>query len=291
MNQGTTQTPSYKPGTGLAISYNVKKKSHLVRNSFLILLVFFLFFTPFRTNLLLIGIDRTPEGSAAGRSDTMILATLPPVLPQVRLLSIPRDLWVNIPGYGENRINTAHYFAELDAPGTGMRAAANVVESNFGVNVPYVIRLKFDGFVKIIDAMGGVTVDLPEPMSGLEAGKNYLDGTAALRFVRDRASSDDFFRQKRGQLFLSAAIKGVLNPVKWPRLPMILAAVAQSIDTNIPFWIWPRILYGATFSAIKGFDSNTISREMVTSWTTDQGAQVLLPNWDLINPLIQQVLR
>jgi LCP family protein required for cell wall assembly len=253
-----------------------------------LLLLFFLFFTPFRTNILLIGIDRTPEGTAIGRSDTMVLTSLPPISPQVSLLSIPRDLWVSVPGYGENRINTAHYFAELETPGTGPRAARQVVATNFGVQVPYSIRLKFDGFVKIVDAMGGVTLDLAEPTAGLDAGKHTLDGTQALAFVRDRSGSDDFFRQQHAQLFITAALKNMASPAKWLRIPQILAALGDAVDTNVPIWVWPRLLYGTAFSAVVGFDSHAIGRDMVTPWTTSAGAQVLLPNWVLINPLIEE---
>ena len=277
---------------GAGIPLRQKRRKHPVRNGFLILLIFFAFFTPFRSTLLLIGIDRVPEeGSVLGRSDTMILTTLPPVLPKMSLLSIPRDLWVTIPEYGENRINTAHYFAELYQPGSGMQAAAGVVEANFGIEVPYVVRLRFEGFVNIVDAMGGVTINLPEAMSGLEAGTHTLDGTQALAFVRDRAGSDDFWRQKRGQMFLSAAVNNMLNPVKWPRIPAVITASLQAVDSNVPFYAWPRLLYGLAFSALFGFDAQTLDRNWVTPWVTDSGAQVLIPNWDLINPAIAEIFK
>lgn len=293
MNQ-SYYTPRIDPPRDLSrnlTSKPARKRSSRWSVPILLVLIFLLFFTPFRINVLVIGIDRTPDGTTAGRSDTMILTSLPPVLPQMRLLSIPRDLWVNIPGVGENRINTAHYFAELNQPGTGLEAAAGVVETNFGVTVPYVIRLKFNGFVNLVDAIGGVTVDLPKDMSGLTAGKHHLDGTQALAFVRDRSGSDDFFRQQRGQLFIAAAVKGMLNPVKWVRLPAVITAFFAAVDSNVPLLVWPRLLYGITFSAIKGFDSHAITREMTTSWTTDQGAQVLLPNWDLILPMVNQYFK
>ncbi len=258
---------------------------------FLAILVFLLFFTPMRTTVLILGIDRPPEGTWAGRSDTMILASISPVLPDVNILSIPRDLWVSIPGQGENRVNTAHYFAELSVPGTGKTAADDVIETNLGVKVSYVLRIKFEGFVKIIDAMGGVTVNLPVDMSGLAAGEHTLDGTSALAFVRDRAGSDDFFRQQRGQLVIMAAIKNIMSPAKWARIPAVLTAVLQSVDTNIPFWVYPRLVYAGLFSAVKGFDARTFDREMITPWATDAGAQVLLPNWDKINPLLFELFR
>lgn len=291
MNQNNQYyQPYHQDGTGIPLRQ--KRRRHPVRNAFLILLIFFIFFTPFRSTLLLIGIDRVPEeGSVLGRSDTMILTTLPPVLPKMSLFSIPRDLWVTIPDYGENRINTAHYFAELYQPGTGMQAAAGVIEANFGIEVPYVIRLRFEGFVDIVDAMGGVTINLPEPMSGLEAGTHTLDGTQALAFVRDRSGSDDFWRQKRGQMFISAGITNLLNPVKWPRIPATITAALQAVDSNIPFYAWPRLLYGAAFSAVFGFESFTLDRNWVTPWVTDEGAQVLLPNWELINPFVAEYFK
>jgi len=266
-----------------------KKKTY--RWLLLILFIFLLFFSPIRTTVLILGIDRPPEGTWIGRSDTMILTSLPPVLPQFAMLSIPRDLWVTIPGAGENRINAAHYFAELAEPGTGMKAADQVIETNLGVKVNYVVRLKFDGFVDVIDAMGGVTINLPQDMSGYTAGSHHLDGTQVLAFVRDRAGSDDFFRQTRGQMVIVAAIKNMLNPVKWVRIPAVAVAVAGSVQSNIPLWVYPRLVYATLFSAVFGFDSHTLDRDMVTSWTTDAGAQVLLPNWEKINPLLFQLFR
>jgi len=134
-------------------------------------------------------------------------------------------------------------------------------------------------------------VNLPEDMSGLNAGPNHLDGAQALAFVRDRKSSDDFFRLERGQLFIASAIKEVLNPLKWPRIPAVLAAVAANIETDLPIWLWPRTAYGMLFSALKGFDAQTIDRNMITPWVTDEGAQVLLPNWELINPMVDEMFK
>jgi hypothetical protein len=76
----------------------------------LAILIGYLLF-PYRTNVLILGVDRTPEGTFVGRTDTIMLLSVIPLKPDVHLLSIPRDLWVNIPNYGENRINTAHFFA------------------------------------------------------------------------------------------------------------------------------------------------------------------------------------
>ena len=256
----------------------------------LVMIVFLIpFMIPFKATTLILGIDRPPKGTWIGRSDTMILTSIKPVSSQVSMISIPRDLWVPIPNYGENRINAAHYFGELYNPGTGMQAARDVVESNFGVQVDYVLRIKFDGFIEVVDAFGGVTVDLPEDMSGLTAGKHHLDGKEALKFVRDRKGSDDFFRQQRGQLFLSAAFKEALNPLKWPRFPAVFAALAKNVETDLPIWLWPRMAARFTLSAVNGFDAHTIDRNFITPWVTEDGAQVLLPNWELILPEINRI--
>ena len=90
--------------------------------------------TPTSTFLIL-GIDRPPQGTNTSRTDTIILVKVAPTTPTVRMLSIPRDLWVQIPGVGENRINTAHFFAEANQPGSGPAATALTVQEDFGIPV------------------------------------------------------------------------------------------------------------------------------------------------------------
>jgi polyisoprenyl-teichoic acid--peptidoglycan teichoic acid transferase len=246
-------------------------------------------FAPGRTNILILGIDYAPPGSVVGRSDTNILATFLPSRPYIGVLSIPRDLWVSIPGYGENRINTAHFFAEATQPGSGVSAAAQTIDKNFGVDVDYYVRLKFEGFRDIFNAMGGVDIDLERPMAGYEAGRHHLTGNKALAFARNRTGSDDFFRMEQGQLVITAAIKQMLNPLKWLRIPAITNAVSRSIETDIPFWLWPRLGFSLLRIGPNDLDYQTIQREMVTPYTTEEGAAVLLPNWDMINPLLMRI--
>jgi len=88
---------------------------------------------PIRTNIILIGLDFALEGSNVARSDTIIVTTIAPLKPYVGLLSIPRDLWVEIPGLGENRINTAHFFAESQYPGSGPNALTETIYHNLGI--------------------------------------------------------------------------------------------------------------------------------------------------------------
>jgi LCP family protein required for cell wall assembly len=244
---------------------------------------------PSRTNILVLGLDSREPGSNLGRSDTMILATVLPREPYIGMLSIPRDLWVTIPGVGENRINAAHYFAEAEQPGSGPAAAVETVVLNFGVNVDYYIRLRFDGFQGVVDALDGVDVNLPRPMSGYPAGTHHLDGEAALALVRDRAGSDDFFRMERGQIFLKALMKRLLSPTIWPRLPKTLSLLSEMVDTNIPPWLWIRFGLTALRVGSDNIDARSITREMVDPFTTSAGAQVLAPDWAMINPVLLEM--
>jgi polyisoprenyl-teichoic acid--peptidoglycan teichoic acid transferase len=247
------------------------------------------FFSPGRTNILLLGIDKTPAGSDAGRSDTNILTTIIPSQPYIGMLSIPRDLWVEIPGIGQNRINTAHFFAEAALPGSGPKAALQAVRENFGIDVGYYFRVKFNGFEDVIDAMGGVDLVLPNPTAGYPAGMHHLNGSKALAFARNRTGTDDFFRMAQGQLVRKSVFSQLLSPLKWFRLPAVLVAAARSIDTNLPIWLWPRLGFTLLRMGPGRIDSRSIFREMVTPTITDQGADVLLPNWEQINPLLLEM--
>jgi LCP family protein required for cell wall assembly len=247
------------------------------------------FLIPFRTNLLILGIDRTPEGTDLGRSDTNILMTVLPLRPYVGLVSIPRDLWVTIPGVGENRINTAHFFAENQLTGSGPMAAMETMRTNFGVSVNHYLRIKFNGIVEIIDALDGLDIELTESLGNLPAGKHHLSGDQALVFLRDRQGTDDFHRMGQGQVFVLELFEQVIHPASWMRLPAVLRAISNTVDTNLPIWIWPRIGFAMLRSGTDGIDSRVIGRDFVTPFTTPDGAQVLLPQWELINPLIEDV--
>lgn len=246
-------------------------------------------FAPLRTNILFLGIDRTPEGSLVGRSDSMILSTFRPLQGYVGMLAIPRDLWITIPGMGENRINTAHFFGEGALAGGGPVLAVETVRTNFGVDVHGYVRLTFDGLIEFTDALGGIPLDLGKSTPKFPAGSYVLDGTAALAFVRDRSGGDDFARIAQGQIFMRAALKRMLSPASWLRIPSALAAILRSIDTDVPAWEWPRLLVALLRAGEDGIDARSITREMVQGFTTASGAQVLAPNWTAINPVLLEM--
>jgi LCP family protein required for cell wall assembly len=244
---------------------------------------------PGRTNILLIGIDYADPGSSVARTDTIILTTFVPLKRTIGMLSVPRDLWVNVPGIGDNRINTAHFYAESSQPGSGPQAVMDTIEQNFRVKMDYYLRIRFEGFREVVDSLGGVDIVLTQPMAGYPTGRHHLSGHKALAFVRDRANSDDFFRMANGQFMIESLFLNMLNPLKWPRLPLGARAFFNSIDTNIPTTMWPRLLITLLITGPGRIENQIITREMVSPIITDQGANVLLPNWDLIHLLVEQI--
>ena len=254
-----------------------------------LVLILLYFFAPLRTNILLLGTDDSPERGSVGRTDTIILATVVPLKPYVGMLSIPRDLWVTVPGVGEQRINTAYFFAESNEPGSGSQAALQTIRENFGVPVRYYAVIHMFGLASVVDALGGVDIQLDSPTGGFPAGAHHLNGEQALFFVRERNSSDDFNRMVRAQILLSAMFRKAGNPSNWSSLPQFVSSLAQVVDTNVPVWQWPRLLFALLRAFLFGIDSQTITRDMVVPFQTSQGAQVLAPNWDAINPLLSRM--
>lgn len=244
---------------------------------------------PARMNIILLGIDDRSPGDAVGRSDTMILVSFKPVDRYIGMLSIPRDLWVQVPGHGENRINTAHFFAEAQQRGSGPEAVKDVIQVNFGVETDYFVRTRFDNFMAIVDTMGGVEINLSEPLSGYPAGTHLLDSERALAFVRDREGSDDFSRMRQGQIFLRALLVTAISPGNIPNWPSMAQDVIKAVETDLPIYIWPKLGLTLLLVGSDGIDARVIQRDMVRPFVTSGGAQVLEPRWEMIRPVISEM--
>lgn len=254
-----------------------------------IVLVLFYFFAPFRTNLLLLGTDDSPERGELARTDTIILTTIIPLKPYVGMLGIPRDLWLELPNVGEQRINTAYFYAELEEPGSGAKAAVEAVTVNFGVIPRYYLVVHMLGVVDVVDAIGGLDITLERKMGTLKKGEHHLNGTETLAFIRERYSSSDLSRMEQGQIVLGALIHKLLLPSGWTKIPHLLEALPNAIETNIPLWQLPRLGFAVARAGLTGMDSQTITWDMVTPYVTSGGAQVLLPIWDEINPVLREM--
>ncbi|MDX9993450.1 MAG: LCP family protein [Anaerolineales bacterium] len=260
--------------------------------SLLPVLAFLLYlFAPVRSNILILGVDGGLDRGDLGRTDTIILATISPLAPKVGMLSIPRDLWVTQADGNENRINTAFFFAEAEQPGSGPKATERVIYQNFGVPAQYSIVLRMDGVVGMVDALGGIEIALDSPSAGYAPGSHRLNGTQALAFARNRSSADDFGRMLQAQILLGGIMREMLKPGVWTRLPAFFSALQTAAQIDIPVWLWPRLGLAFLRAGPGGIDSRVISREMVTPFTTSGGAQVLGPNWEKINPVLEELFR
>jgi len=187
---------------------------------------------PRRITILVMGIDQRsamPDEERAYRTDTMLLVSVDPVRRRVGILSLPRDLWVEIPGFGANRINTANYLGDInELPGGGPALAMETVRQLTGVRVDHYVRVNFDVFVAVVDTIApeGVEVcpeeeiydpDYPDAGFGtievrFEAGCQRLAGERLLQYARTRATEgSDFDRNQRQQEVILGLQETVLN--------------------------------------------------------------------------------
>jgi LCP family protein required for cell wall assembly len=210
--------------------------------------------TPAPINVLLLGTDERPDEGGPLRTDTMILLSLDPTGQTLGMLSLPRDLWVPIPGHNTTaKINTAYTIgAQGSYPGGGPQLAKDTVSSFIGRPVDYYVRVNFDGFREIIDLIGGVDINVPYTIHDeeyptedygvetfhLEAGLQHLDGVTALKYARTRHGDSDYSRARRQQDIIRAVANKVLNAGMIPQLignaPQLLVSAQNTIQTDIP---------------------------------------------------------
>ncbi len=257
-----------------------------------------------RVNILLLGIDKRPGEGRSWRTDAIILVTIDPANKTVGMLSIPRDLWVTIPGYGENRINTAYSRGESKGyPGGGAALIKETVRYNLAVPVHYYVYLDFEGFREFIDAIGGIDVNVrreirddeyPDDSYGYDplyipAGPQHMNGDMALKYTRTRHGTSDFDRSRRQRDVLLAVRDKVLRLDLLPRVPELMTTLADNIQTDLQLH---QILALAQL-AIEIDQNNVrmaaIDGSMTTAHRTETGASVLLPRYDKIRPLIEEM--
>jgi LCP family protein required for cell wall assembly len=252
-----------------------------------------------RINVLLMGIDqRQGETERGYRTDTMIILTIDPVSLQAGMLSIPRDLWVPIPGYGNNRINLANFYGDVDDyPGGGTALAKKTVEQLIGIRLHYYVRINFTAFEKLIDRIGGISVDVPEDiydpkyptnnygteLFSIKKGKQTLDGATALKYARTRNTKfGDFDRAKRQQQVILA----VQDKVKAPRValslfaagPDVLSEMSASVKTDMPVSMMQQLGRLAMNIDRNNMKSAVIDQNYTESITTPDGQQVEIAN-------------
>lgn len=212
-------------------------------------------------NILLIGVDQRPDDPEGVRSDTLIVVHLDAQDRWAGMLSIPRDSVVQVPHLGWAKINAAYAFGyrnaeEIYGAGTppeagGGALAAETVEQFLGIPIDYIAQVNFEGFEQLVDAAGGLLIDVEKPLLDAEyptedfgveriyipAGLQVMDGRTALIYARSRHSSSDFDRSRRQQQVLSAMLEqvraqGLLENVE--QLPQWADILSQHVRTTLP---------------------------------------------------------
>src|SRR5581483_2285014 len=259
-----------------------------------------------RINVLLLGIDRREGEQGPWRTDTMIVATLDPKTKTAGMLSIPRDLYVPIPapGAGEARINTANFFGDSSKyPGGGTALAKKNVEYNFAIPIHYYVLLDFDGFRRIIDALGGIDIDVAEPIDDQEyptedngimhlyipAGRQHMDGDMALKYARSRKSTSDFDRSRRQMQVILALRDKALKMNALAQAPQLISQLRAAIQTDMTP---DQILALAPIAAQVRPDNikvRSIDLTMTYEIKLNTGADVLWPDREKIGALVQEL--
>lgn len=202
-----------------------------------------------RTNILILGVDEV-----ASLSDTIMLMSIDqtnPDNPDVALLSIPRDLYIEVPGFWPSKINAAYAIGENnDYSGGGPALSADTIEEHFDIDIHYYMSVDFDGLKTLIDAIGGVEIDVlttiddplyPDERGGydplyISAGLTRMDGDLALKYTRSRQSTNDFDRAFRQQQVVLAASDKILEDSQlWrPRtIRGLLTLLADNVQTDL----------------------------------------------------------
>jgi len=212
-----------------------------------------------RVTILIIGLDyrdwlaaqETPEIQGPPRSDTMILLTIDPISKTAGMLSIPRDMWVNIPGgFGYGKINTAYALGEAyKLPGGGPGLAMKTVENFIGVPIQYYAQIDFGAFTQMIDEIGGLDIDVSETITldpigqhntvyDLPPGRYHFDGQLVLAYARARyTEGGDVDRANRQQQVIFAIRDKVLSlnilPTLVAKAPALYQELSSGIHTNL----------------------------------------------------------
>jgi len=207
-----------------------------------------------RVTILIIGLDyrdwlaaqESPEIQGPPRSDTMILLTIDPISKTAGMLSIPRDMWVNIPGFGYGKINTAYYLGEAyKLSGVGPSLAIKTVENFIGVPIQYYAQIDFGAFTQMIDEIGGLDIEVSETITldpigqhntiyDLPPGNYHFDGAHVLAYARARyTEGDDVDRARRQQQVIFAIRDKILSLGMLPTLVAKAPALYQELSTGI----------------------------------------------------------
>lgn len=260
-------------------------------------LLTYLIFPPAPVNIVVLGTDGRAGEGFLSRTDSIMVIGVKPSQLRLSLLSIPRDIFIEVPGYGSQRVNTINVLGEQERPDGGPSLVMSSISQDFGIRLERYIRLDFNGFVKLVDAVGGVTIDVERPITDdsyptedggfqyihFDAGVQQMDGERALIYSRTRHGDDDYQRAARQQQVISALFGKLVNPLRWPAA---LGVLQSSVDTNLTPIDMFTLVVPAALSRGR-YEQLVVNRDYILGSPSGNA----IPNYDLLNPWLQEHLR
>ena len=264
---------------------------------------------PETVTFLLLGSDT--RGGTSFRTDTILVAIVRPQDGQVSLISIPRDLWVNIPTVGMQRINTAYQYGEYSGyAGGGAGLLKDTILYNLGLQIDHTAMVDFNGFRQVVNTLGGVDVPISCPYTDWRLldpsydpenednwflytagpGLLHMDGDLALWYARSRKHSNDFDRGRRQQEVIRAIYAQALRTDSLARLPQLYTDLSSAFTTDLGLADILKLSPLALHLTNADIRSYYIAGDLVTSWITPGGAYVLLPNSEAIQAMLAQAV-
>lgn len=252
---------------------------------------------PAKMTLLMIGSDQRGTSYLYGLADSIYAVYIDFTIPKVMIIDFPRDLWVEIPdisdhhGITHGKINQAYLFGNpgmgyYDGPDDGPGLLALTLEKNFGLKVDHYIALDMQTFVKVIDIVGGVDVEIespvdlnygmgaPDPELYLSKGMHHMDGELALLLATNRVPTT-FQRIKYQRVIMSALREKLLTPEMIPQIPGLVARFLSSIRTDLNVFNINSLICIAQDVPKKNIQADSFPQEMFTADVTyDQYRQV-----------------
>ncbi len=251
---------------------------------------------PGKVNFLILGTDQRSDPGF--RTDVIMFVSIDTGSRTVSVISFPRDLYVTIPGWTQQRINTAFSAG-------GFSTLAYTFQYNFQIRPQYYFLTNFQGFSDLIDGLNGIMVnaaapltdkcDLPQNHYGyctINPGKVVMDGKTALWYVRSRHSTSDFDRTRRAQEVLFAVFTRMMKFDAVTRLPDLYAKYSTSVETNMSITDMLPLLpiAGEVVRDPTRIRRYSVTPQMASDFRTSDGAMVLLPNYQAISAMIYEAM-
>jgi LCP family protein required for cell wall assembly len=262
-----------------------------------------------RTSLVFLGYGG-PGHDGPYLTDSMLVVTYDPAAGKSTFISVPRDLWVQVPPNSGQyaKLNTLYSYGVANGgPDVGGMLAAQKVSTILGIDVPYWVSLDFAGFEQLVDKLGGVDIDVPDtfnasvsptyaPYVTFHAGKQHMDGTQALLFARARyctplSEASDFARSQRQQILMQALVARMRSPLEWPAIPGVMDALQSRLATNLS--IRDLITFFREVDFAHARHIGLTNQNVLVDAVSADGQDILLPingDWGAIQQYVQQQL-